>query len=131
MISYRNQKESGFFNTHNVRLVPFPIQDANGQYKFKNSEIIVRYMFAIEQLRSGASLGIIDRIFNHKNSEGVYYQTKFNEDYSQEQAISKLESWIREDGFDEDGISELRKIVNYPEITDKINQNKEIVELSN
>ena len=35
---------------------------------------------------------------------------------------------MREDGFDENGIKELRKIVDYPEITDKISQNKEIIE---
>ena len=128
MISYRNQKNAGFFDSQNVRLVPFPIQDANGEYKFKNSEIIVRYMFAVEQLRSGASLGITERIFTGKNSEGISYQNKFNDDYTHEEAVAKIESWIREDGFDEDGIKELREIVAYPEITDKINQNKEIVE---
>jgi hypothetical protein len=128
MISYRNQKNAGFFDSQNVRLVPFPIQDANGEYKFKNSEIIVRYMFAIEQLKTGASINIIDRIFTGKNSEGISYQNKFNDDYSRDEAIAKLESWIREDGFDEDGIKELRTIVNYPEISDKIDENKTIVE---
>ena len=128
MISYRNQKSVGFFDDYNVRLVPFAIQDADGNYKFKNSEIIVRYMFAVEQLRSGASLGILDRIFTEKNSEGISYQNKFNEDYSREEAVAKMESWLVADGFDESGLSELRKIVDYPEITDKIAQNKEIVE---
>lgn len=128
MISYRNQKNAGFFESHNVRLVPFPIQDANGEYKFKNSEIIVRYMFAIEQLKAGASINIIDRIFTGKNSEGISYQNKFNDDYSRDEAIAKLESWIRADGFDEDDMKELRKIANYPEISDKIDENKTIVE---
>ena len=128
MISYRNQKAAGIFDSYNVRLVPFPIQGADGEYKFKNSEIIVRYMFAIEQLRTGASLDIIDRIFTGKNSEGISYQNKFNEDYSREEAVAKIESWIREEGFDDSGIKELREIVNYPEISDKITQNREIVE---
>lgn len=128
MISYRNQKESGFFNSHNVRLVPYAIQDADGNYKFKNSEIIVKYMFAVEQVRSGASLYIIDKIFTAKNSEGISYQNAFNEDYTRERAISKIESWLVETGFDEDGISEIRKIVEYPEITEKMKENREIVE---
>lgn len=128
MTSYRNQKNAGFFDQYNVRLVPFAIQDSNGNYKFKNSEIIVRYMFALEQIRSGVALKILDNIFTKKNSEGISYQNKFNEDYSREQAIEKIESWLAEEGFDENELQELRKIVDYPEITDKMQQNRNIVE---
>ena len=128
MISYRNQKSSGFFDEYNVRLVPFAIQDADDSYKFKNSEIIVRYMFAIEQLHSGLSLAIIDNIFTGKDSEGISYQTKFNEDYTREEAVNKLEQWVVEAGFNKSGLEELRKIVNYPEITDKLSENRSIVE---
>ncbi len=128
MVSYRNQKDAGFFDSYNVRLVPFAIQDADGNYKFANSEIIVKYMFAAEQIRSGVSLGIIDRIFTGKNSEGISYQNKFNEDYSYEEAVAKIEAWLKADGLDESGIAEIRTIVGYPEITDKMNQNKDIVE---
>lgn len=128
MISYRNQKSSGFFDEYNVRLVPFAIQDADDSYKFKNSEIIVRYMFAIEQLHSGLSLAIIDNIFTGKDSEGISYQTKFNEDYTHDEAVNKLEQWIVEAGFNKSDLEELRKIVNYPEITDKLSENRSIVE---
>lgn len=128
MASYRNQKSAAFFDSYNVKLVPFAIQDADDSYKFKNSEIVVRYMFAAEQFRSGLSLGIIDRIFTSKNSEGISYQDKFNNDYSRDRAISKIESWLKEDGVDKNGIEEIRKIVDYPEITDKMNQNREIIE---
>lgn len=128
MVSYRNQKEAGFFDRYDVRLVPFAIQDADGNYKFKNSEIVVRYMFAVEQLRSGMAIQLIDHIFTGKNSEGISYQNKFNEDYTHDEAVAKLEQWITEAGFDEDGLDELRKIVAYPEITDKMSENKDIVE---
>ena len=128
MMSYRNQKADGFFDKYDVRLVPFAIQDADDSYKFKNSEIIVRYMFAVEQLRVGMAVEILDHIFTEKNSEGISYQTKFNEDYTHEEAAAKLEQWIMEAGFNEDGLAEVRKIVMYPEITDKMNENREIVE---
>ena len=138
MASYRNQKSAGFFDSYNVQLVPFAIQDADGNYKFKHSEIIVRYMFAAEQIKSGASLSIIDHIFTGKNSQGKLYLEMFNGEarddsgndisYSREQAINKIESWLKDDGFDEGEIKELRKVVDYPEIADKINQNKQIVE---
>ena len=58
----------------------------------------------------------------------MYYLYRFRDDYSEEQARAKLEAWLKEDGFDEKGIEEIRTIVDYPEITDKINQNREIVE---
>ena len=128
MISYRNQKSAGFFEKNNVRLVPFAIQNADDSYKFANSEIIVRYMLAAEQIRSGLALQIIDKIFTGKNSEGISYQNKFNGDYSREEAIAKLESWLTAFGLDEDGIKEIRKISEYPETTNKMQQNREIIE---
>ena len=128
MISYRNQKAAGFFDEYDVHLVPFAIQDADNSYKFKNSEIIVRYMLAAEQIRSGLAVSIIDHIFTEKNSEGISYQNKFNEDYTHEQAVAKLEQWIREDGIDDDGIAEIRKIVEYPETTTKMTENRNIIE---
>lgn len=128
MISYRNQKESGFFGKYNLRLVPFAIQDAEGNYKFKNSEIIVRYMFATEKLKAGSSLRIIDRIFTGKDSEGISYQNKFNDDYSYEEAANIIESWLREDGFHSKDLEEIRNSLNSDEITNKMDHNKDIIE---
>ena len=128
MISYRNQKAAGFFEKYNVRLVPFAIQDADDNYKFKNSGIIVRYMFAAEQFRSGLAMQIIDKLFTGKNSEGISYQNKFNDDYTSGEAIAKLESWLIGFGLDEAGVAEVRKIASYPEIADKMSENREIVE---
>ena len=128
MMSYRNQKEAGFFDKYDTRMVPFAIQDADNNYKFKNSEVIVRYMLASEQFQSGLAVKIIDKIFTSENSEGLSYQYKFNEDYSHDQAVDKLESWLKSFGLDEEGVLEIRKIADYPEITDKMSSNRDIVE---
>ena len=128
MMSYRNQKAAGFFDKYEVRLVPFAIQDQDGKYKFKNSEVVVRYMFAAEQLRSGLALELLDHIFTDKNSEGISYQNKFNEDYTHDEAVAKLESWLAEAGLDEGAISEIRTVAAYPETTDKMNENRSIIE---
>ena len=128
MVSYRNQKAAGFFDKYDVHLVPFAIQDADDQYKFRNSEIVVRYMLAAEQIRSGLAVELLDHIFTGKNSEGISYQNKFNEDYSHEQAAVKLEQWLGEAGLNEGGIAEIRKIAEYPETTTKMQENREIVE---
>ena len=128
MVSYRNQKEAGFFNDYDVHLVPYAIQDADNNYKFANSEIIVKYMLAAEQVRSGIAVQIIDKIFTAKNHDGVYYQTAFNEYYSREEAIAKLESWLRDLNINDSGIDEIRKIVDYPETANKMSENRKIVE---
>ena len=128
MMSYRNQKEAGFFDKYDTRMVPFAIQNADNKYKFKNSEVIVRYMLAAEQFQSGLAVKLIDKIFTGENSEGLSYQYKFNEDYSREEATAKLESWLSGFGLDEGAISEIRTISNYPEISDKMSSNRNIVE---
>jgi len=128
MMSYRNQKSAGFFDKYDVRMVPFAIQDTDDNYKFPNSELIVRYMFAAEQLQSGLAVKIIDKIFTAKNSEGISYQNKFNDDYSHDEAVSKLESWLKEFGLNSSAVKEVRTIAEYPEISTKMTQNRNIVE---
>ena len=128
MISYRNQKQAGFFDQYEVRLVPFAIQDTDGKYKFANSEVVVKYMLAAEQFKSGVALKLIDKIFTGKNSEGISYQNKFNDDYSREEATAKLKSWLAEFGLDKGEITEIEKIADYPEITTKMQENRDIVE---
>ena len=128
MISYRNQKSSGFFDNYIVRMVPFAIQDAGNNYKFKNSAIVVKYIFATEQLHSGRGLKLLDHIFTEKDENGVSYQNLFNDDYSHEQAVSRLEKWLHDDGLHTADIKEIRKVVDYPEIQEKMDENRNIVE---
>lgn len=126
--SYKNQKGAGFFDKNNVRLVPFAIQDADDTYKFKNSETIVRYMFASENNKQGLALMIIDKIFAGKNSEGIPYQDKFNYDYSKEEAEKKIESWLVSAGVKDEDIKKIREEAVSEVITEKMAKNRKIVE---
>ena len=126
--SYVNQKNAGFFDRYNVRLVPFAIQDADDQYKFANSEVTVRYMLAVEQVKSGVAVQLLDHIFTGKNSQGITYLSLFNDEYTREQAVEHLERWLGEAGLDTGAISEVRKIAEYPEITTKMQENRAIIE---
>lgn len=126
--SYVNQKNAGFFDEYNVRVVPYAIQSADGEYKFANSEVIVRYMLAAEQLRSGVAAEILDRVFTWKNDEGMQYQGLFNNLYSRDEAVAVLEEWLGDMRFDRGAIAEVRTVAAYPEITDKMQENREIVE---
>lgn len=126
--SYLNEKASGFFDKYDVRLVPFAIQDADGRYKFANSETIVRYMFAGEQLRAGLSVRILDRLFTEKDEEGRSWQMLFNDIFSAEEATATLDRWLADFGLDAAGNAELKKIAAEPEVTAKMTKNREIVE---
>lgn len=128
MKSYQAQKSAGFFDDYSVRLVPYPIKDPAGNYKFKNSAIFTKYLFAAEQLKSGAAVKLLDHLFTDKNQDGLSFQTVFNEIYSETEAIAQIETWLEADGADDSLIKEITKIVNYPEITDKLDQNQSIVE---
>ena len=128
MVSYKNQKTAGFFENYDVHLVPFAIPTTDGGYKFKNSEIIVKYMFAAEQIRSGLAVALLDHIFTEKNADGISYQNLFNDDYSHEDAVKQLEAWLKQADLNDDGIAEIRKIANYPETVSKISENREIIE---
>ena len=128
MISYKNQKAAGFFNEHDVHIVPFAIPNADGGYKFKNSEIIVKYMLAAEQIRSGVAVTLLDHIFTEKNADGISYQNLFNEDFSHDDAIRQLETWLKEANLNDSGIAEIRKIVDYPETANKMQNNRNIIE---
>lgn len=133
--SYRAQKESGFFEKNSVQLVPFPIQDAEGKYKFKNSKLIVGYIFAVEKQavpedykgELKPSLAIIDRIFTGKGEDDKNYQTLFNEYYTEEDAEAELQKWLEEFGFAESEREEIRSFAKSEAVDDIIAKNNDIV----
>lgn len=126
--SYVNQKNSGFFDDYNVRLVPFGIQAADNSYKFKNSEITVRYMLAAEEFKAGLAVELLDHIFTGHSSKDIPYQTLFNEYYTHEEAVSHLESWLKQAGVKKDDIKTIRAKAETEEITQKMSENRNIVE---
>lgn len=126
--SYVNQKTAGFFSDYEVRLVPYAIQTPEGEYKFKNSEVIVKYMFAAEQLHSGMAVEILDRVFTWKDDAGISYQNRFNNDYSREEAVAVIEGWLKDLGLRSSAVKEVREIAGYPEIADKMTENRTLVE---
>ncbi len=128
MNSYITQKDSGFFEKYNVRIVPYAIQDAEGNYKFKNSETVVRYLLAAEKYQEGLAVKLLDRIFTGKNHDGIKYLDVFNEDYSTDEAVAKLEGWLKEDGVNKAGVKEIREAAKSEEISNQMSKNREIVE---
>ena len=126
--SYLNQKSSGFFENHNVKLVPFAIQNPDDSFKFKNSEIIVRIMLAAERVKPGLALMIIDHIFADHDENGIIYQTMFNNEYTTEQATAKIETWLEEAGVTDMELKTINGLKNSDEITNEMQKNRNIVE---
>jgi uncharacterized Zn ribbon protein len=87
-------------------------------------------MFAAEEIKEGTALKIINRIFTSKNSEGLSYQTKFNDDYTNEDATAKLLNWLKDFGLDSKQIKRVQELVNSDQISDKLSNNKAIIENS-
>ena len=126
--SYRNQKEASFFETNSVRLVPFAIQDSDDSYKFKNSEIVVRYAYAANKIKSSYALTLIDIIFTKKNREGISYQRLINEDFEKEDIVKRMDGWLADAGATKNEIKEIKKLAESDEITEIMKRNREIVE---
>lgn len=125
--SYRTQKETGFFDKNKVTLVPFPIQDGDGNFKYTNSKLIVQYVFAVSKNDKQNALKIIDRIFMEKNEDNKPYQTLFNDYYSAEEAENELQKWLEEFGYDEEKREEIKKESRSDEIEGYIAKNNDIV----
>lgn len=133
--SFRTQLETGFFDKYNVQLIPFPIQDGEGKFKFKNSELIVRYLHAaimqgVPEKFSGdksPAFEIMKRIYTEKSDNKRSYQTEFNEYYSADEAEKKLVAWLEEFGYDNKGRSEITERAKSDEVTNIIRENNDIV----
>ena len=133
--SYRAQKESAFFDKNKVLMVPFPIQDGDGHYKFTNSELIVRYILATDKQgipegykgEYSPAFKIMDRIFAEKNADNKNYQTLFNDYYDNSEAEAELLKWLEEFGYNENARKEITERTKSQEITDAIAKNNDIV----
>lgn len=133
--SFRTQFETGFFDKYNVQLVPFPIQDGEGNYKFKNSELIVRYLHAVTMQgvsdefvgEKSPAYEMMKRIFTEKSENKRSWQTEFNEYYSAEEAEEKLVAWLREYGYHTKEREEITARAHSDEVTEIIKKNNDIV----
>ncbi len=128
MRSYINQKESGFFENYNLKLVIFPIQGPDDSFKFQNSELIARVAYAADTKKEGLAAKIIDHIFSDRNEEGINFQTLFNDYYDNEKAIEELKNILAKEGISEADQAEIFKNAYTEEITNILIHNRDVVE---
>lgn len=137
--SYKNQLDSGFFNDYEVLIVPYPIQNPDGSYKFANSELIVRYIFATDIYGAPESITkdstsnpipqkFFSKIFTEYNEDHIIYQTIFNDRIDGEEAEAIIVSWLSEWGYTAEDVANITSLINSDEISEKIAHNKNLVE---
>lgn len=127
MQSYKNlKKDNNFLENHRLYAVLYPIKNTNGEYRFKNSELITRYTLAVDNAEYAEK--IINRIFTEFNEDGIIYQEIFNNRSTQEGAAELLDSWLKEWGVKDDEIKAIKERLNSAEVTEKLEKNREIIE---
>lgn len=144
MQSYKNlQADSEFLANHTLYVAIYPIELPDGGYKFKNSGIITRYIYATviyqqEQLAKDKSAtaaevyrysqSIIARIFTESNKKGINYQSVFNNELDSDQAVELLESWLTEWGASVDDVARIRELTDSEQVANAIKQTKDAVD---
>ena len=114
MQSYRNQKQSGFFDRYFTVANLYAIPTPEGGYKFANSKLISDYIDSLVQVikkqlqenRQGINLDellrvpskILDRLYSGSKDNRNYIDF-FNYSYDQQAALSELDSWSKEFGL--------------------------------
>lgn len=125
--SYRNQKSSGFFDNYNTALMIYPIQLPDGSYKFRNSELITRYIHAANFLNPEYGSKIIERLFAGTAPDGNNYQVTFSM-MSEEEAAKTLGNWLKEFGATKNEIKSIVESTTSEEVTQLMQKIKQIVE---
>ncbi len=129
--SFRNQLNAGYFETEQkVLIVPFPIQDAEGKFKYKNSKLITGYIFGADkndQDNQQLAFSIIKRIYTEKDAEHRSYQDLFNDYYSAEEAEAKLIEWLKEFGLTDEKVEAVKTYAHSDEYNNLVAKNNDIV----
>ena len=133
MMSFRNQLESGFFETHRTVLMVYPIEISDGEYKFTNSDLFARFYYAavlydkdrpVDERRH-YDLKLINRLFTERTSKGIIYQG-YLASLSADDAKAELISWLKDFGASDDEIAEIRRTRHSDEVATMLEAVKHI-----
>ena len=128
MTSYRNQLSSGFMDSHLVKLVVYPIEVSEGNYKFKNSGVAAKYFIAAQLKNEKYVATLANKLFTGKDEDGIQYQTRLNNDWDEKETIETFSKWLKESGAAESDVKEVEKLVDSEEVANALKKNKEVVD---
>lgn len=133
MMSFRNQLESGFFETHKVALIIYPIKVDEENYKFKNSDLIARYFYASALLDRDSEtpkhfgLQLINKIFTGKTEEGQLVQS-YLASLEYNDAKQALKSYLKEFGATDDDLKSISQLEKSDQVKDILARVKTLAE---
>ncbi|MCL1876725.1 hypothetical protein FWF74_01705 [Candidatus Saccharibacteria bacterium] len=132
--SFKNQLKSGFFDKYNVAVIPYPIKDPDGGYKFANSYLITTYIEAarLKQLADRPiEWLIIEKLFTENDESDPKkrdYQSMFNVSYDENKARVVLESWLEDFGYSKSEITEIAALAKSDQVKKIIDKTYDIMD---
>lgn len=132
---YKNQEAAKLADRYNLTYIAYPIPNPDNPklYKFKNSFVIASYLEAtkikpLENAAKPADWQILNRIFTEKDTTGYIYQISFNTVLSNHDAKLLLQQWLKEFGYSDAQIIEIRQLADSQKVKDIIETNRRIVD---
>lgn len=126
--SYKNQLSSDFAKNHKILLVVYPIEKPEGGYKFKNSGIASKYIIATQINKNEFTGKIINRLFTEKDEKGISFQTRLNNDWSEEETVKTFSSWMKDFGASADEVKKIETAISSEEVENALKKNKDVVD---
>lgn len=129
--SYKNIKNNqAFLDGHSINVLIYPIKNPNGEYRFRNSELIAKYIIATNKITGDANISerIINRIFTEYDKDYINYQEVFNNQLSTDEAAALLNSWLKEWGIKDQDIKNIQQSVGSTETAEALKYNTNFVE---
>ncbi len=128
-----NIKEAGFENKYNLTYIAYAIPEPDGRYKFPNSPLIITYLEAVKAYplkneKAPIDWRILERLFSDKDENGALFQENFNLLYSHQEAEDMILKWLKEFGYSDAQIAQIKLLTKSDEIAQKITKQKDIVE---
>jgi hypothetical protein len=136
---FGNIKSAGFEQKYNLSYTVYPIPEpsntANDGYKFQASYTIASYMEAIKRVplqnnkkTTPPDWQLLEILFTRENKDGQTLQDEFNLLYSKKEVPQKLEALIKEIGYNDQEIAQIRELSGSPEIKQSLQTQRNIVE---
>jgi hypothetical protein len=131
---FKNIKEAGVDERYNLTYIAYPIPNTDNAsgYNFTHSYHISRYLEAIKlhpiDVTPAADWQLLERIFTWNDDRGFPYQSQINSIYTDEQVDELLANWLRDIGYDEEQIDQIKETRDSDEVTQRLEEQKNIVD---
>lgn len=131
---FGNIKQTGFADKYNLTYLVYPIPDSRNEngYRFPHSRLIASYTEAAKLYPLDSSIPadwqILEKVFTGKDADGISFQEKINVAYTEQETESLLLSWLKEMGYSETQLQQIKEAARSGQIKDSLNRQKDMVE---